>query len=55
VVVPGVYPMLGATEAEAFARKAELDDQLDLEHLKSRLAEPRISRIGSLPAQCQRE
>lgn len=39
IVVPGVYPILGATEAQAIARKAELDDQLDLEHLKGRLAE----------------
>jgi alkanesulfonate monooxygenase SsuD/methylene tetrahydromethanopterin reductase-like flavin-dependent oxidoreductase (luciferase family) len=37
-VVPGVYPVLGATEAEARQRKADLDDQLDLEHLKARLA-----------------
>jgi alkanesulfonate monooxygenase SsuD/methylene tetrahydromethanopterin reductase-like flavin-dependent oxidoreductase (luciferase family) len=39
VVVPGVYPVLGATEAEAIARKAELDERLDLEHIKGRLAE----------------
>jgi FMN-dependent oxidoreductase (nitrilotriacetate monooxygenase family) len=39
VVVPGVYPVLGATEAEAIRRKAELDDLLDLEHIKGRLAE----------------
>jgi FMN-dependent oxidoreductase (nitrilotriacetate monooxygenase family) len=39
VVVPGVYPVLGATEAEAISRKAELDDLLDLEHIKGRLAE----------------
>ena len=38
LVVPGVYPVLGATEAEARQRKADLDDQLDLEHLKGRLA-----------------
>jgi FMN-dependent oxidoreductase (nitrilotriacetate monooxygenase family) len=38
LVVPGVYPVLGATEAEARQRKADLDDQLDLEHLKDRLA-----------------
>jgi FMN-dependent oxidoreductase (nitrilotriacetate monooxygenase family) len=38
LVVPGVYPVLGATEAEARRRKADLDDQLDLEHLKGRLA-----------------
>jgi FMN-dependent oxidoreductase (nitrilotriacetate monooxygenase family) len=39
VVVPGVYPVLGATETEAIRRKAELDDLLDLEHIKGRLAE----------------
>jgi FMN-dependent oxidoreductase (nitrilotriacetate monooxygenase family) len=39
IVVPGVYPVLGATEAEAITRKAELDEQLDLEHIKGRLAE----------------
>jgi FMN-dependent oxidoreductase (nitrilotriacetate monooxygenase family) len=39
IVVPGVYPVLGATEAEAIARKAELDELLDLEHIKGRLAE----------------
>jgi len=39
VVVPGVYPVLGSTEAEAIARKAELDELLDLEHIKGRLAE----------------
>jgi FMN-dependent oxidoreductase (nitrilotriacetate monooxygenase family) len=38
LVVPGVYPVLGGTEAEARRRKADLDDQLDLEHLKGRLA-----------------
>jgi FMN-dependent oxidoreductase (nitrilotriacetate monooxygenase family) len=39
LVVPGVYPVLGATEAEARQRKADLDDQLDLEYLKGSLAE----------------
>jgi len=39
IVVPGVYPVLGSTEAEAIARKAELDEKLDLEHIKGRLAE----------------
>src|SRR6202021_3936880 len=38
LVVPGVYPVLGATEAEARRRKADLDDQLDLEDLKGSLA-----------------
>ena len=38
-MVPGVYPVLGATEAEAIQRKAELDELLDLEHIKGRLAE----------------
>ena len=39
IVVPGVYPVLGSTEAEAVARKVELDELLDLEHIKGRLAE----------------
>jgi len=39
LVVPGVYPILGATEAEARQRKADLDDQLDLEDLKGSLAD----------------
>jgi len=39
IVVPGVYPVLGSTEAEAIARKTELDELLDLEHIKGRLAE----------------
>ena len=46
VVVPGVYPVLGSTEAEAIARKAELDELLDLEHIKGRLAE----QLGVAPA-----
>jgi FMN-dependent oxidoreductase (nitrilotriacetate monooxygenase family) len=39
LVVPGVYPVLGSTETEAKKRKADLDDQLDLEHLKGELAD----------------
>jgi FMN-dependent oxidoreductase (nitrilotriacetate monooxygenase family) len=39
LVVPGLYPVLGGTETAARQRKADLDDQLDLEHLKGRLAE----------------
>jgi FMN-dependent oxidoreductase (nitrilotriacetate monooxygenase family) len=39
LVVPGVYPVLGSTEAEALQRKAALYDQLDLEYLKGSLAE----------------
>jgi alkanesulfonate monooxygenase SsuD/methylene tetrahydromethanopterin reductase-like flavin-dependent oxidoreductase (luciferase family) len=46
LVIPGVYPVLGATQAEAVARKAELDDQLDLEDLKEKLAE----MLGVSPA-----
>jgi alkanesulfonate monooxygenase SsuD/methylene tetrahydromethanopterin reductase-like flavin-dependent oxidoreductase (luciferase family) len=38
LVVPGLYPVLGATEAQARQRKADLDDQLDLEYLKGSLA-----------------
>lgn len=39
IVVPGVYPVLGSTETEAIARKSELDELLDLEHIKGKLAE----------------
>jgi alkanesulfonate monooxygenase SsuD/methylene tetrahydromethanopterin reductase-like flavin-dependent oxidoreductase (luciferase family) len=39
LVVPGVYPVLGATETEARQRKADLDERLDLEYLKGSLAE----------------
>jgi FMN-dependent oxidoreductase (nitrilotriacetate monooxygenase family) len=38
LVVPGVYPVLGATQTQARQRKADLDDQLDLEYLKGSLA-----------------
>jgi alkanesulfonate monooxygenase SsuD/methylene tetrahydromethanopterin reductase-like flavin-dependent oxidoreductase (luciferase family) len=38
LVVPGLYPVLGATEEQARQRKADLDDQLDLEYLKGSLA-----------------
>jgi FMN-dependent oxidoreductase (nitrilotriacetate monooxygenase family) len=38
LIVPGVYPVLGATETQARQRKADLDDQLDLEYLKGSLA-----------------
>jgi FMN-dependent oxidoreductase (nitrilotriacetate monooxygenase family) len=38
LVVPGVYPFLGATEAEARQRKSDLDDQLDFERPKASLA-----------------
>jgi FMN-dependent oxidoreductase (nitrilotriacetate monooxygenase family) len=38
LVVPGVYPVLGATQAQARQRKADLDEQLDLEYLKGSLA-----------------
>lgn len=30
LVIPGIYPFLGATESEARQRKADLDDHLDL-------------------------
>jgi FMN-dependent oxidoreductase (nitrilotriacetate monooxygenase family) len=39
LVVPGLYPVLGSTEAEARQRKADLDDQLDLERLSCALAD----------------
>jgi alkanesulfonate monooxygenase SsuD/methylene tetrahydromethanopterin reductase-like flavin-dependent oxidoreductase (luciferase family) len=38
LIVPGVYPVLGATETQARQRKSDLDDQLDLEYLKGSLA-----------------
>ncbi len=39
VVLPGLWVVVGATEAEALDRKAELDALLDVEHLLSELAE----------------
>ncbi|KAF1042967.1 NtaA/DmoA family FMN-dependent monooxygenase [Xylophilus sp.] len=38
LIFPGLYPILGATEAQALRRKRDLDDQLDLEHAKGALA-----------------
>jgi alkanesulfonate monooxygenase SsuD/methylene tetrahydromethanopterin reductase-like flavin-dependent oxidoreductase (luciferase family) len=39
VVLPGLYPVIGSTEAEAWARKAEMDSLLDLNEERVRLAE----------------
>jgi FMN-dependent oxidoreductase (nitrilotriacetate monooxygenase family) len=38
LVLPGLFPILGGTEAEAHKRKRELDEQLDLENLLEVLA-----------------
>ncbi|GAA3513097.1 NtaA/DmoA family FMN-dependent monooxygenase [Aeromicrobium panaciterrae] len=47
LVLPGLLPILGSTEAEAKAIKRELDEQLDIEYLKAALAE----RLGIEPSQ----
>lgn len=39
LVLPGLLPILGSTEAEAWAIKQELDEQLDLDYLREALAE----------------
>jgi alkanesulfonate monooxygenase SsuD/methylene tetrahydromethanopterin reductase-like flavin-dependent oxidoreductase (luciferase family) len=39
VVLPGLYPVIGSTEAEAWARKAEMDALLDLDQERVKLAE----------------
>lgn len=41
--LPGVYLVLGATEAQARQHKADLDDQLDLDYLKGSLRSNRSS------------
>jgi FMN-dependent oxidoreductase (nitrilotriacetate monooxygenase family) len=48
LIVPGVYPVLGATEAQARQRKTDLDDQLDLEYLKGSLARVLGVQTGDL-------
>jgi FMN-dependent oxidoreductase (nitrilotriacetate monooxygenase family) len=53
LVVPGVYPVLGATEAQARQRKADLDDQLDLDYLKGSLAE--LLGVGAADLDLNRE
>ena len=45
VVLPGLLPILGSTEAEAQGYKRELDEMLDIEYLKEALGE----RLG-IPA-----
>ncbi len=42
LVLPGLLPILGSTEAEAHAIKSELDEQLDLDYLTEALA----ARLG---------
>ncbi len=39
LVLPGLYPVVGSTEAEANARKREMDDLLDIEAERERLAD----------------
>jgi FMN-dependent oxidoreductase (nitrilotriacetate monooxygenase family) len=39
VVLPGLYPVIGSTEAEATARKAEMDALLDFDEERVKLAE----------------
>jgi alkanesulfonate monooxygenase SsuD/methylene tetrahydromethanopterin reductase-like flavin-dependent oxidoreductase (luciferase family) len=39
IVLPGLYPVIGSTEAEARARKAEMDALLDVEQERAKLAE----------------
>lgn len=48
LVVPGLYPVLGATEAQARQRKSDLDEQLDLEYVKSSLAETLDTDVDAL-------
>jgi FMN-dependent oxidoreductase (nitrilotriacetate monooxygenase family) len=38
LVLPGLLPVIGATEQDAWRRKRELDDLLDMEHEHRRLA-----------------
>lgn len=45
IVLPGLYPVVGSTEEEAWARKKTFDDLLDAEADKIRLAE----RFGTDP------
>jgi len=42
LILPGLFPIIGSTEAEAQRRKDELDGRLDLEHLVAELA----TRLG---------
>lgn len=45
IVLPGLYPVVGSTEAEARARKREMDDLLDVEDERLKLA----ARFGIAP------
>ncbi|KRE06917.1 monooxygenase [Bosea sp. Root381] len=38
IVLPGLYPVIGSTEAEARARKRAMDDLLDIEEEQAKLA-----------------
>src|SRR4029077_8042083 len=46
VILPGLYPVVGSTEAEAWARKAELDALVDTDQELRRLA----GQLGGQPA-----
>lgn len=49
LVVPGLFPILGSTEAEARRRKDELDEQLDHEALRRELARHLALEPDDLP------
>jgi FMN-dependent oxidoreductase (nitrilotriacetate monooxygenase family) len=51
VILPGLYPIVGSTEAEARARKEELDALLNLERELPRLA----NQLGLDPSELQLE
>lgn len=49
LVMPGLFPILGSTEAEAHRRKNELDEQLDHEGLRRELARHLALQPDDLP------
>ena len=49
LVMPGLFPILGSTEAEANRRKNELDEQLDHEGLRRELARHLALQPDDLP------
>ena len=49
LVMPGLFPILGSTEAEANRRKDELDEQLDHEGLRRELARHLALQPDDLP------
>jgi FMN-dependent oxidoreductase (nitrilotriacetate monooxygenase family) len=46
LVLPGLFPILGGTEAEARRRKRELDEQLDIDYLLEVLASQFELKVG---------